>query len=371
MLTIREAQSTSDLKKFVNFPWQLYRGDPHWVPPLKMAVWDLLGRKHPFHQTAEQANFLAQRGGQVVGRISAIWPREFNQSRSCSTGFFGFFESFNDIEVAKSLLNEACAWIKDKGATAIQGPANPTTNYECGLLVEGFDDPPQVMMTYNPPYYVSLLEELGLSKAKDLLAYTMAVDAPFPPAIERAARFALSKGNIRYRFLNRKDFAGEVDKMYQVYQSAWQDNWGFIPPTRREFLHMAHSLKPLVDDKMIIFVEVGEDTAGFMIILPDINQVLKHIPSGRLFPLGIFKLLRYKKYCTRVRVPILGVKPRYQKLGLGGLLYYKSKEIWGQSKRFRHFESSWILEDNRPMNQALLTMGAKPYKTYRIFEKSL
>ncbi len=370
-MEIKEVKTRSDLKKFINLPWKIYRDDPHWVPPLKMAVKDILSSKHPFHETAEQANFLAERCGQVVGRISAIWPRDFNRAQDRSLGLFGHFESVNDTAVAQKLFDRACSWLKDKGATSVQGPNNPTSNYECGLLVEGFDDPPQVMMTYNPAYYVSLFEHMNLTKAKDLLAYNMSVDATFPPEIEKVAKFALAKGNVKCRFLNKKKLDEEIEKMYQVYESAWENNWGFIPPTRREFFHTAHALKPLIEEDMILFVEVGADTAGFMIILPDINQALKHIPNGRLLPFGIFKLLGYKKYCTRVRIPMLGIKPQYQKLGLAGLLYYQSKKSWEHKKQYQSFESSWILEDNRPMNLALRTIGAKPYKTYRIFEKAL
>ena len=371
MLEVYEVKTRSDLKKFINLPWKIYRDDPHWVPPLKMAVKEILSPKHPFHQTAEQANFLAQRCGQVVGRISAIWPRDYNRAQNLSLGLFGHFESVDDSAVAEKLFDRACSWLKDKGAQTLQGPNNPTSNYESGLLVEGFDDPPQVMMTYNPSYYASLFENVGLAKAKNLLAYNMKVDATFPPEIEKLAKFALSKSNVKCRFVNKKKYHEEIEKIYQIYESAWENNWGFIPPTRREFFHMANSMKSIIEEDMILFVEVGDDTAGFMFILPDINQALKHVPSGRLLPFGIFKLLSYKKYCTRLRIPMLGIKPQYQKMGLAGLLYYESKKIWQAKKQYTDFESSWILEDNRPMNLALRTMGAKPYKTYRIFEKAL
>ena len=371
MIEIKEVESKKDLKQFIDLPWKIYARDESWVPPLKMAVKDLFNPKHPFYETAEQKNFLALKDGQVVGRISAVINSSYNEiMKDPDMGFWGFFESTNDQEVTDKLFEAAEGWLQSKGATKFQGPYNPSTNYECGLLVHGFDDPPQIMMTYNPDYYAKLIEHRGYTKAKDLIAYSRNLDFELPEVIKRIAARTEKKNKITYRFCNKKKFKDEVNTMLEIYNDAWEENWGFVPMTQKEFQHTAKDLKAIANERLIIFAEIDGEPAGFAVGLPDLNQVFKKIPSGNLFPFGIFKLLNHKKHCTRFRVPTLGIKKKFQKLGLDGLLYQKL-QAEALAAGYKEWEASWILEDNTAMNKPLIKMGAKPYKTYRIFERSV
>jgi hypothetical protein len=373
-ITIRETNLSfkKDLKEFIELPWSIYKNDSNWVPPLKMALKDVLNlNKHPFYQTSKIKTWVAEKNGAVVGRIMAINNEAYNSYQKTKVGHFGFFESIDDQEVANKLLSTAESYLKSEGLTSVQGPMNPGTNYECGLLVNGFEDDPQIMMTYNPRYYQPQIENHGYRKAMDLLAYNINADFTLPDIILRIAERTEKKAKITFRNISKKNWVSEIETLFDIYNSAWEANWGFVPMTKEEFFHTAKDLKSIVDENLVQIAEVDGVPAGFILTLPDLNQVFKEIPSGNLFPTGIFKLISPKKYINRVRVITMGIKKQYRRMGIETLLYkYNQIEIL-KNPKIKNIEMSWILENNLEMNKPLITMGAKAYKTYRIYEKNL
>ncbi len=367
-------EKNKDLKAFIDYPWKLYKNDPNWVPPLKLSVQSLLKKNHPFYKKAKVKLYLAKRDEEVVGRVMSIINDAHLEFQQEKIGFFGFFEVENNLETARLLLEEVKKDLRKESLTIIQGPMNPSTNYEAGLLVEGFDDPPQIMMTYNPPYYQKLLEDLGYNKAKDFYAYNSQTQFEMPEKIRMAAQRSLKNQNMVMRAVNLKNWSQEVDSMLEVYNDAWEKNWGFVPMSPEEFRHMAAEMKQIVHPEFIQICEVEGKVAGFAVCLLDYNQVFKQIPSGTLFsyglPLGLFKLLRAKKMINRCRVITLGIKEEFRKSGLAGLMYIKLHEEANRLK-LKTAEMSWILEDNLLMRKPLELMGAKIYKTYRIYQSQL
>ena len=345
----------------------LYRGHSHWVPPLRIAVKDLLDRsKHPFYANAEAEFFLARRDGQVVGRIAAIFDRAHNRFHEEQAGFFGFFECVNDAAVAKALLDRAWNWLQERGAKFMRGPVNPSTNYECGLLVEGFNSDPMVMMTYNPPYYAALLENAGMHKAKDLYAYLSNANTISTEKIEHAAKRALRATGVRVRPIDMKNFNADVERVWQVYNSAWERNWGFVPMTREEFAAMGKEMKQILKPELVLIGEVGDKMVGFALALPDVNHALKPA-NGSLFPTGLVKILYYQRLIKSVRVLALGVVEEYRASGLAAG-FYATLVRNARKLGYGDTEMSWILEDNTLMNRSLQVMGAKRYKIYRLYE---
>lgn len=373
-LKVREINFSDkkDLNAFIDLPWEIYKNDPHWVPPLKMALKDLLNqKKHPFYQTANVKAWLAYRDEKVVGRIMAINNYTYNNYEKNKVGHFGCFESINDLEVVRLLVEVAGEYLKEHGLESMQGPMNPGTNYECGLLIEKYDDAPQVMMTYNPPYYERLLTELGFTKAMDLLAYNITTHQQLPKIIIDIAERTEKKSKVTYRSLQLKDWNKELDTMFAIYNSAWEDNWGFVPMSKAEFYHTAKDLKSIVDPEMVQFVLVAGVEAGFILALPDLNQVFKQIPSGNLSLMAIYKILTARKRINRVRVITMGIKKEYRKLGLETLLYRNLQMTIRKNPRIKNIEMSWILENNIEMNKPLIRMSGEAYKRYRLLEKAL
>ncbi len=361
-----------DLKEFVEMPWAIYKNDPHWVPPLKMAVKDLLNiNKHPFYQTAKVKAWLAEIDGSIVGRIMAVNNHAYNKYHNTKLGFFGFFESINDHAVSNLLLKTAEESLKSEGLTSIQGPMNPGTNYECGLLIDKYDDAPQIMMTYNPSYYETQITKEGYIKAMDLLAYNVDAHFQMPKIIMDIAERTEKKSKVTFRTLNLKNWNKELDTMFDIYNSAWETNWGFVPMTKEEFYHTAKDLKSIVNPELVHFAMVDGIEAGFILTLPDLNQVFKEIPSGNLTPMAIFKILTAKKRMTRVRVITMGIKKEYRKIGLETLLYKHNHIAIKKNPLIKNIEMSWILESNLEMNKPLIRMGGEAYKRYRVYEKSL
>ena len=355
------------LNEFVELPFTLCRSEPHWVPPLRIAVKELLDReKHPFYVNAQAEFFLARQAGQVVGRIAAIIDRNHNRFHAEEAGFFGFFDSIDDASVARALLERAGAWVRDRGAKFMRGPVNPSTNYECGTLIEGFDLDPMVMMSYNPRYYPRLMEEAGLTKAKDLLAYLSNANTISMKKIGRVADKALATNGVRVRPINMKDYQADVGRVWDVYGAAWAHNWGFVPMSREEFLLMAKEMKMILKCDLVLIGEVGSKVVGFAMALPDVNQALKRA-GGSLFPTGLLKILYYQRLVKNVRVLALGVVEEYRASGLAAGFY---ATLVRNARRLGYgdCEMSWILEDNVLMNRSLEVMGAKRYKTYRIYE---
>lgn len=361
-----------DLNAFIDLPWKIYKDHPHWIPPLKMAVRDLLNKKkHPFYQTAKTRAWIASVNGEDCGRIMAIHNHAYNEYHKASKGFFGFYECIDDLEIARQLIETAARSLKEEGLTIMEGPMNPGTNYECGLLVDKFDDAPQVMMTYNPSFYQTQLESLGLKKAMDLLAYNTPADFTLPKIITDIAERTEKKSKISYRTLNLKKWTQELDTMFEIYNSAWEANWGFVPMTKEEFYHTAKDLKSIVDPSLVHFALVDGKEAGFILTLPDLNQVFREIPTGELSPMAIYKLLTAKKRINRVRVITLGIKKEYRKMGLETLLYKHNHLSIKKNPRLKNIEMSWILENNLEMNKPLIRMSGEAYKRYRLYEISL
>jgi GNAT superfamily N-acetyltransferase len=355
------------LKEFVELPYGLYRDDPYWVPPLRIAVKELLDRgKHPYYANAEVEFFLAQRDGQTVGRIAAIIDHAHDRVHEENAGFFGFYESVNDVAVARALLSRARQWVFDHGARFLRGPVSPSTNYECGMLIEGFDSSPMVMMTYNPKYYPELMDQVGLRKAKDLYAYLSNSQKIEMKKIGRIADRVLATSGVRVRPINMKRFEAEVASVWEIYSKAWSRNWGYIPMSREEFVLMGKEMKQILKTDLVLIGEVGDRVVGFALALPDINQALKPA-GGNLLPTGLLKILYYQRLIKSVRVLALGVVEEYRASGLAAA-FYATLVRNARQLGFGDCEMSWILEDNVLMNRSLEVMGAKRYKTYRIYE---
>jgi GNAT superfamily N-acetyltransferase len=359
--------SKGAMKDFIEFQYALYKEDPHFVPQPRVAVKDLLHReKHPFYKNAEMELFLARRNGKTIGRVAAIFDRAHNRFHEEKAGFFGFFECIDDRETAQALLERARQWTRSRGATFLRGPVNPSTNYECGTLVEGFDSSPMVMMTYNPRYYPALFENAGMRKAKDLLAYSSHAQKIELEKIERVAERALERNGVTVRQIDMKDFAAEVERAWSVYNSAWSKNWGYVPMTKEEFDLMGKDMKLILRPELVLLGEKQGRTVGFALALPDVNQALKPA-GGHLFPLGLLKILYYQRLVKSVRVVALGVVEEFRATGLAAAFY----AILVRNARklgFGETEMSWILEDNTLMNRSIQLMGAERYKTYRLYE---
>lgn len=378
MIHLKHVGTKSDWDLFIDLPWKIYQGDPHWVPPLRVAVRDVLDvTKNPFFKHAQMYALLAFRGAECVGRIVGVIDDRHNQFHEEKTAFFGFFECLDDQQIANSLLDEVAKWAKAKGMTLLRGPMNPSTNHECGLLVEGYDDSPSVMMTYNPPYYAKLLESWGLTKSKDLYAFT--IDGERIKFSERILAQAekLKRGNVvTFRSVNMNKFEEEIEIILDIYNDAWEKNWGFVPMEREEFRHMAKDMKAILDPELLLIAEVRGQPAAFALTLPDVNQAIKKVKDGRLFPTGLLKLLwntkgpGRKKTINRCRILTLGIKKEFREYGIGPLLYAEYYKR-GPALGYPIGEASWILEDNRPMNRALEFMSAERSKVYRIYDSPL
>jgi GNAT superfamily N-acetyltransferase len=374
---IKEVASKADWNDFINLPWTIYKDDSTWVPPLKIAVRDLLNvNKNPFFKHACMRAWNAYRDGQCVGRIVGVVDDNHNEYHNEKTAFFGFFESINDQKIADALLGVVAEWARSKGMTTLRGPMNPSTNHECGLLVEGFDDTPYVMMTYNPKYYSKLLEKWGFKKAMDLFAYRLDSKNKFAERLTAQAERLKRRGSVTFRPVNMRDFEGEVERILEIYNDAWEKNWGFVPMDREEFFHMAKDLKMVLDPELLMIAEVKGQTAGFALALPDANLAIHKVKDGELLPTGILKLLWHlkgparKKTVNRCRVITLGIKKAYQQYGIGPLFYneYVTK---CPKIGYKFGEASWILEDNVQMNKALEQMCGERHKVYRIYDRAL
>ena len=370
-IEIKPVESKKDLKQFIRLPWKIYANDENWVPPLIMDMKNMLDKKkNPFFEHSEADYFLALENGEPVGRTAAILNHNHNTYNNEKTAFFGFFEAIDSQEVADALFETVEAWAKERGQDRVRGPMNFSTNDTCGMLLEGFDRPPFIMMTYNPPYYNRLLEELGYGKVEDLLAYMMSEKDGVNPRIKKIAQIAKEKEKIHVRPLDMKHFRRDLEHVKRIYNDAWSTNWGFVPMTEAEVEHLAKELKPVIDPRIVLFAEIKGEPVAFTLALPDYNQALKKI-NGRLLPFGIFKLLYHSRKIDAIRVVTLGTIKKYQNSrGIGPLLYNELFER-GTKNGYYWGEFSWILERNRLMNSALLILGAKVYKRYRIYEKEI
>ncbi len=367
-VVVRRVETRSEREAFIAFQWEVYRGDPHWVAPLRMERRDFLNSsKNPFFRHAEVELYLAWRGGRIVGRIAAVDDRNFNAFQGTRTAYWGLFEALDDPEAAVALFDAVRGWARARGLTELLGPMNLSTNYDCGLLVDGFDAAPYVLMTYNPRYYVGLVEgACGQKKAKDLLAWTLDVRQPIPERVARLAEKFRTREELVVRPIDVRNLDAEVERLQSIYNDAWEKNWGFVPMTDAEFRHMAKEMKSIVVPELALIAEVDREPVAFALTLPDVNRALAKI-DGRLFPTGIFKLLWHLRRIKACRLTGLGIRKGYRKRGIDAVLYHDTQRN-AQRLGYVDGEVSWTLEDNDLINRAIEMMGAKRYKTYRLYE---
>lgn len=369
--SIQPIQNAKDTLRFIKSQWNFYQNDPNWVPPLIMDRKKLLDTKNnPLYTHTDIQCFIAVESNKIVGRIAAIYNRNHLKTHNDGVGFFGFFECIDNQEIANALIDTAKQWVKAKGCTSLRGPVNPTLNDETGLLVEGFDSSPIMLMCYNPPYYERLLLKCGLEKAKDLYAYYINFDTYMTEKMIRVQAMIRERNGITIRKMdlkNKTQFKKDVEFLRDIYNQAWQPNWGFVRMTDAEFDYLANDLKQIANGNLILLAEVKGKPAGFVVALPNVNDALKHNKSGALLT-GVWHLLTKLKKTNWGRLPIMGVLPEFQKTGLDAVLYH---DIGVEAKKLNifHWEASWILEDNVMMNRAMTeSMNGKRYKTYRLYE---
>lgn len=367
-VSVRPVASAADLNTFIDLPWIIQGQAPNWVPPLRSEVKTLLDTGHPFWKRAERELFLAERNGVAVGRIAAIMDMAFIEYHNELAGAWGFFECQRDHEAARALFEEAQAWCMGKGLAHFRGPFNPSTNYEIGLLANGFDSPPCVMMTYNPPWYLELVESAGLVKEKDVLAFQFLRGHKLPQWMLDASRRLMDKGEVRIRHVEKKNLLAEVELMSELYRAAWAKNWGFVPMSRAEIEAMAEALAPILDEDLAFFLYVGDDPAGVGLILPDVNPMLKRL-NGKIGLTGMFKYLRYKSEIRGTRCLLFGIKPQYQQMGVPLVALEYVLGLSERKPQYETIEMSWTLEDNDAVNGLLMDLGGRAYKRYRIYRK--
>jgi len=368
-VVVHAVASRLQRKQFFQLPWQLYRGDPNWIPPLRQNQLELLNFKpHPFYDNAEIQAFLALRGGEPCGRVAAIVNHVYNERHKEKRGFFGFFESVDDPQVAEALFGAARQWLADRGLTVLRGPANPSMNYECGLLIDGFDSPPTFMMTYNPPYYAKLIEGCGFSKSQDMYAYWGHVN--MLQELDKKLQFIVDEAkrrfNVKLRNLDGSRFYEDVRMFLDIYNRSLVGSWGFSPMSEGEIDHAGKALKYLIVPELTAAAEVDGKMVGAVFGLLDYNPRVKRI-DGRLLPFGFIRLLRNKRAIPRIRLVSTNVVPEYQKWGLGLVLLNK---LLPDSLAYgiQEAEFSWVLETNHLSKASLERGGAKLVKSWRMYD---
>jgi GNAT superfamily N-acetyltransferase len=367
-------------RDFARFPWQIYHQDPNWVPPLFGDRLKLLDPKgHPFWEHADQQLFLAQRGSEIVGTISAHVNHRHNQVHGDKVGFFGFFELIEDRAVAEALLEAAADWLREQGMEAIRGPENPSQNEEAGLLVEGLDQPPVVLMTYNPRYYQGFIEGAGFEKAQDLYAWILRTSIfdydvqRLPRKFLRVAEQAKTRPGLTLRRIDMKNYDREVAIAQKVYNEAWERNWGFVPMTDHEIEHLGQELKFIIDPDLVYLALLDGKPAGISLGIPDVNQALRLArpqPNAWSLPLTLARFLWHRRKIDTFRLMIMGVVPEFRALGIDALFYVETARA-AFRKGYEWCEMSWILESNDMMNRIIQRLGGEVYKTYRVYEKPL
>lgn len=372
-IRIEPVSTRRQLKDYILFPFRLYRKDPYWVPPLigdRMKHFD--PHHNPFFEHAEIKMFRALRDGKTVGTITAIDDQLHPQVWNESVGFFGEFEVIEDYEVARQLLDAARAWLAGRGRAVMRGPMNLNINDECGLLIDGYDGSPVVMMTYNPRYYQAFLERYGLAKAKDLYAFKLDISRygrnleHLPEQISRVARIAKERYHVEFRKVDMKNLERDVELLKPIHREAWSKNWGALPLSDAEFDYLRAALQQVLDPDMSYLAFIDGQAVGVFIVLPDFCQVAKHL-NGRLFPIGWAKFLWYKRKVTGFRVLIMGVLEEHRLKGIDSLFYMEGCKV-AVRKGYEWAEESWILEDNYKVIRGIEAMGGKRYRTYRIYD---
>ena len=371
-VVVRPAVSWRDHRRFQRLAWSIYAGDLNWVPPILAQERQLLGwGRHPFFDNAEIITLLAQRGGRVVGRLAVIVNHIHNRKYNERRGFFGFFECVDDATVARSLFEAAHAWLRQRGMTAVRGPVNPSLNYTCGLLVDGFDRPPCFLMTYNPPYYAALVESCGFTKSQDMYAYEVdmsrlaALTARYKPAVLAA----LESFKLVIRPFDPGKYQKQTETYLDIYNRSLEGTWGFTPLQPREARHIAGELRHVIVPQLAVFAEIGGQTIGAVLALLDYNQILRKL-NGRLFPFGFARLLTGRRHITAARVMAITMVPGYQNAGLGIVLLDNlvgAVAEWG----IERYEFSWVLESNVRSRGTLERAETKITSTYRLYDRAL
>lgn len=372
-IEICKVSSSQDRDAFIKFPWRIYKNDPAWVPPLIIERKGFLDRKkHPFYQHGEAELFLARRNGEIVGRIMASDDPRYNDLHQTNVGCFGLFECVDDRDVAAALFQTAGEWIRARGRGEIMGPIDYSTNYICALLIDGFQHPPTILTSHNPPYYAALIESWGFSKIRDWYAWWF---SEFPAAAERLRKIAVARARklgVKVRQVNLRKIEEESQRIRTIYNQAWEKNWGFVPFTEAEMEHMAREMKPLIAPEAMLIAEIEGEPVGFVIGVPDINVAIRHV-NGRLFrfglPIGLIKLLYYRLKTRTGRLIALGVVEKYRRAGIAEMLVLSLMDA--AFKRGFTGELSMTLEDNVMVNRFIEAMGADKYKTFRIYNKEL
>jgi GNAT superfamily N-acetyltransferase len=359
---------------FIRFPWRIYRNDPAWVPPLIIERKGFLDRKrHPFYRHGDAALFLARQGDRIVGRIMASDDPNYNAEHNSNVGCFGLFECINNNDVAARLFDAASHWVGQKGRTEIMGPIDYSTNYVCGLLVEGFQYPPTLLTAHNPPYYAALIEGRDFAKTMDFYAWWFSDPANAAARLQKLAKRLKGRARFNIRPGNMKDLPGESARLRRIFNEAWRDNWGYVPFTEAEFAHLTKEMKPLLRPELTAIAEIDGEEIGFITALPDINVALRKI-DGRLtkfgFPIGLIRLLYEKSRIKKARLIAMGVRPEFRHKGVAEMLVLRVIEE-GMFKLAFTGELSMTLEDNVMINRFIEAIGATRYKTYRIYRKQL
>ena len=368
-VAVSPVQTKSDQKAFIKFAWTHYQGDPNWIPPIKMTIRELLNyRPHPFYAQAEIQTFLARRNGVVVGRIAAIVDRAHNAFHDEQRGMFGFFECIDDQVAANALFESARKWFAERGITKLRGPANPSQNYEWGLLVDGFEQPPTFMMTYNKPYYAKLITEYGFYKSQDLYAFHGIIEdlETLDPKLAFIADEAERRFNVKVRPISKQSFNEDVNSFLEIYNRSLPGQWGFTPMSEGELRESAKGLKLLITPEMTTMAEIDGKPVATVFGLLDYNPIIKKI-NGNLFPFGFLRILLGRSKLTKLRLISTNVVPEYQRWGLGIVLMKRlvpEARKWG----IKEAEFSWVLESNKLSRGTLERGGAKLDKTYRIFD---
>jgi hypothetical protein len=372
-IEIRQHSPGSNVKDFIRVPHLVFGNDPVWIPTLNMVVADQLNpAKNPLFQHAEVALFTAHKNGRLVGRISAQVDQEHLKRYQDSTGFFGFFDTIDDQEVARALVEAAGDFVSKRGMKVIRGPLSLSINEELGLLVDGFDTPPMVMMAHSTRYQGALAEAAGLTKVKDLYAWRFKV-AELAPRAVRAWEQISALPEVEVKNVNRSDLGRDIRKVLEIYNDAWSENWGFVPATEAEGEKMAEDMKLVIDERLAFWVMIDGEPAAICIAFPNLNEAARDL-DGKLFPFGIFKLLwRVRvKHPRTARVLLMGIKKKFRnRKRYGPLALFICAEIArrGKDLGYEGAEVSWTLEDNIPINLTIRAMGCERYKTYRIYEK--
>lgn len=374
-VVIEPVATRSGMTEYIKFPFKLHRDDPNWVPPLieeRLAYFDTT--KNPLYEHARYQLFTARRGGELVGTIGAVVNDRHNLVHEELAGGWGFFECIDDEDVAAALLAAAEDWNRLQGMDTIRGPLNFSLNDEAGMLIDGFDTPPMVMMTHNPRYYPRLIEAAGYVKAMDLYAWLSEIEkglAEAPQKLFRVAHKAVENQGLRVRKIDMKHFDQEVELIKTAYNGAWQRNWGFVPMTDHEIDHLAATLKPMIDPNLIFIAETEDGKpAGVSLTMPDLHQALKRSGGGHMWPFGLAKFMWHRRHIDQVRLMIMGMLEAYRGRGADAIFYLETAQ---EALRcgYKRLEGSWILETNTMMNQIIERLGGVRYKTYRIYEKRL